>query len=1063
MDRTSVRRLKLLFVVPVLALLVAAAAYGQTTTATIQGTVKDQSGAVLPGVGVKIQNTETGLTREVVTDDAGRYAAPQLPLGDFQVEASLEGFQTEVRTGIKLTVGREAVVDFALAIGEISERVQVTGDAPVVETTSSTIAGLVDDKKIRDLPLNGRSFSDLVTLQMGAVTQTQGARNTSSGFGLKISVSGARPSENSFLLDGNFVNDALNNTPSGATGLFLGVETLREFSVMTNTFSAEYGQSAGAVINAVTKSGTNQLHGSTFYFHRNSALDARNFFDRTKKPSFRRHQFGGVLGGPIVPNRTFFFGGYEGLREGLGLTAIGSTLTEDARRGLVYSPGQNPSQVTPIQIAPGVSDYFALMPLPNGRLSGLGTAEYAYSRTTVSDQNNMVVKIDHNFTDANSFFGRYTLDWGSVDNPGLVYSVFTKNRNQYTTLEEKSILSPEVLNIFRFGFNRSVLTATEHPLIDIPERLQLVPQAESALPEIGKGIIGSGLPSGIGSGVLTPRLYRFNLFETMDTLSKLTGRHSLKFGFNIKRVQANMISPQRTFGSILFDNITQFLTGRANSFSFVKPGSDVNRGIRFTVFGFFIQDDFQVRPGLTLNIGLRYEPSSIHKEVNGKISNLRNIDDAQMTVGDPLFENPTLKNFAPRIGIAWDPFGNGKTAVRAGFGIFYNIQMAEIDRATTTTNPPFTTVLQSTNIKFPFNLRQDLLSSATPPAPALDVIDFHAGQPYRVQYNLNVQREIFKNTSLIVGYVGARGIDLFRVYNWNQPDPSPSPDPARSRFYYPAGGRVKNPNFQAIAQRSTGADSYYHSIQMSLNKRFSAGFQAQGSYTFAKSLDTSSKQIRQVGESNNTVDQLNPLDTAAEKGFSEFDVKHNFSMNYTWELPGSKLTGPAGKVVGGWQLGGIVTVATGVPVTAKSGYDVCRCLQGLSLGSGGADNRADLKPGGDNNPILGGPDHYFDETQFIPGPLGFYGNVARNTIRIPGVTNVNFSLTKKTPFGEGREVQFRAELFNILNHANFGSPSTTLFQQNAATGVIVRNTAAGRITSTTTTARQIQFGLKVIF
>ncbi|MBI2821958.1 MAG: carboxypeptidase regulatory-like domain-containing protein, partial [Acidobacteria bacterium] len=328
-------RSAMVLMIPILSLaLCTAPMFAQTTTGTILGTVKDQSGGLLPGASVIIKNTDTGASREVITDDAGRYRAVQLALGNYEVEASLSGFQTEVRSGIKLTVGREAVVDFSLSIGEISERVQVTGDAPIVETASSTIAGLVDDKKIRDLPLNGRSFSDLVTLQMGAVPQTLGVKNAASGFGLKIAVSGARPSENSFLLDGNFVNDALNNTPAGATGLFLGVETLREFTVMTNTFSAEYGQSAGAIVSAVTKSGTNELHGSLFYFHRNSALDARNFFDRPDRvPTFRRHQFGGVAGGPIVENKTFFFGGYEGLREGLGTTSIVNTLTAEARQG----------------------------------------------------------------------------------------------------------------------------------------------------------------------------------------------------------------------------------------------------------------------------------------------------------------------------------------------------------------------------------------------------------------------------------------------------------------------------------------------------------------------------------------------------------------------------------------------------------------------------------------------------------------------------------------------------------------------------------------------------------
>jgi len=1038
---------------------------GQTTTASIMGTVHDQSGAVLPGVSVAVKSLETGASREVMTDDSGHYAAPQLPLGDYQVEASLAGFQTEVRTGIRLTIGREAVVDFSLAVGEISERVQVTGDAPIIETTSSTIAGLVDDKKIRDLPLNGRSFSDLVTLQVGAVTQTLGARSSGSGFGLKISVAGARPSENSFLLDGNFVNDTLNNTPAGVTGLFLGVETLREFTVLTNTFSAEYGQSAGAVVNAVTKSGTNDFHGATFYFHRNSALDARNFFDRERVPPFRRHQYGGILGGPLVRNKTFFFFGYEALREGLGVTQIIDTLTADARQGIIPDATQ-PGGVRRVTVGPGIADYFILYPLPNGRAKAAGAAEHLYARNNQSLQDNVVGKIDHVLSESDSLFVRYTFDDADVSRPSLNFATVLHSRNQYVTIEEKKVFSSRWLNIARVGFNRSVISDNERPLIDLPERLQLVPTGRNAIPDIARGQLGNfgvtGLTS-IGNGSAVPRIYHLNLFEYSDTLSYLRGAHSIKFGANIKRVQANMISPQRLFGSITFNSIVDFLQGNAGIYQFVKPGSDVIRGQRFTVYGFFVQDDVRIRPNLTLNIGLRYEPSTIHREVNGKVSNLRDPRrDAALTVGDPFFENPTMRNFAPRVGLAWDPFGNGKTSIRAGFGLFYNIQMADIDRITTTSNPPFATVLAFNNFRFPFDF-EAVLRGANEPRPALESIDFRPGQPYRIQYNLNIQRELMPGTSFTVGYVGARGVDLFRIYNANQPDPIPSPNPARpTPYYFPPGLSLLNPNFNVILQRSTGADAYYSSMQLSLNRRFSSGFQAQASYTFGKSIDTSSKSIRTQAESSNTSVMMNPLDPRADRSYSEFDVKHTLSVNYTVELPGKGLTGLAGGTLGGWQLGGIVTVATGVPFNILAGYDSCRCLQGSQAGAGGTDNRPDLIAGGNSNPVLGGPDHYYDELQFQPAPDGYYGNLARNSLRLAGVRTVDFSLTKRTAIREGAEVQFRAEMFNLFNHANFGAPSNLLFQRNAA-GVITRRAGLGRITSTLTTSRQIQFGLKILF
>ena len=989
------------------------------------------------------------------------------------------GFETAVRSGIGLTVGRHAVVDLVLAIGEIQERLVVTGEAPAVDTRTSTLSGLVDDRKIRDLPLNGRSFSDLVTLQMGTTVLSLGAANEASGYGKKISISGGRPSSNSFLLDGNFVNDTLNNTPAGATGLFLGVETLKEFSVLTNTYSAEYGQSSGGIINAVTKSGTNELHGSAFYFHRNDDLDARNFFDtdpsnptvRSDPPEFRRNQFGGTAGGPIVPNRTFIFGGYEGLRESLGITRIMGTLTDEARNGDL------------VPIAPGIEDYFIFFPLQNGRTLSPedGTGEAIFEVSQVSNQDNLVVKVDHNFSDSDTFFVRYTIDDARRDIPIVNYSARVVTRNQYLTLEAKHLFSATLLNVLRVGYNRNALSSRDFPLLDFPEGLKLVPTSRSIVPDLHEGQLGIfsvGGTGNVGNGGLPPRIYRTNLFEYADTLTWITGRHSVKLGANIKRVQANLISPSRVFGSIGFGDVLAFLQAQTNTFQFVEPGSDAQRGMRFTVMGFFIQADSQVLSNLTLNLGLRYEPSTEHGEVNGKVSNIIDFrTDTEFTVGR-LFLNPTLKNLAPRIGLAWDPFGDGKTAIRAGFGVFYNIQMAEIDRISNTSNPPFATRGTVLEPEFPFDF--DTVTSGTEALiPGLELIDYQAPQPYRMQWNLNVQRELFSDTTLTIGYVGARGVDLFRVYQANQPDPVPelNPDPSRSRFFYPArenrppgpfgntcdgpgealrGCRL-NPNFSNSLQRSGGADSYYHSLQLSLNRRFSRGFQVQASYTHSKSLDTSSKQIRTQAESTQQADQLNPLDTASEKGPSNFDVPNVFTLNATVDLPGQNLGGARAKLLGGWRLSAIVTVADGVPETLLLGYDNCRCLNGFLLGFAGTDNRPDLIPGGDNNPVLGGPDKYFDPSQFVAGPEGFYGTLGRNTLRIPGVSQLDLALIKNTPLSEKANLQFRAEFFNLFNRPNFADPDTVLFRRGR------RNGAAGRITRTTTTSRQIQFGLKIVF
>ncbi|MBI2821439.1 MAG: TonB-dependent receptor [Acidobacteria bacterium] len=1082
------------FVFLVLVGLASLPSLAQTANATILGSARDESGALLPGVEIMVKSVERGTTRTAITGDEGRYRVAELTPGDYEVSASLTGFRTAVRSGLRLTVGQQAVVDLVLVVGEIQERVVVAAEAPTVETTTSTISGLVDDKKIRDLPLNGRSFSDLATLQMGVVVMPLGVRNSASGFGTKISVSGNRPSSNSFLLDGTYVNDTMNNTPAGATGQFLGVDTLREFSVLTNTFSAEYGQSMGGIINAVTKSGTNELHGSLFWFHRNDNFDARNFFDPGDPPEFRRHQFGATVGGPIVRDKTFFFGGYEGLREALGITQIIGTLTDEARN-CARGPCSLIDPVTrqPLVMGPGIEDYFIFFPRVNSpvaRSPASGVGEAILGKTRISDEDNYVVKLDHNFSDLDSLFGRYTIDEANVNSPLVNFRTAFVTRNQYFTLEEKHIFSPTLLNVARFGYNRNATLERDFPLFDFPEKLQLVPTRFSALPELQSGLLGTFTPPGTGGGAfggtiggstVTPRIFRTNLFEYADTLSWNLGRHSLKIGANIKRVQANLVSPQRTFGSMQFGTIFDFFSGRGGEISFITADSTVQRGMRFTAMGFFVQDDFQASPNLSLNLGVRYEPSTGHSEVNGRLSNLIDIrTDTELTVVEHIYENPTKKNFAPRIGLAWDPFGDGKTAIRSGFGIFYNIQMSEIDRISATSNPPFTTI-GTVRVPFPYNFEQCCFGARGAGTPSLELIEFRAPQVYGMQWNLNIQRELFPDTALTVAYVGSRGVDLFRVYQWNQPDPVPelNPLPERSPFFFPrpqdrppssapfgnapcSGLRCQalNPNFSTIVQRGGGGDSYYHSFQLSLNKRFSHGFQVQGSYNWSKSLDTSSKQIRGPGETTQTSSQMNPLNTAGEKGFSNHDVTHAFTLNYTVELPGQNLTG-AGKILGGWQLGGILTLASGVPETIILGYDICRCLSGEIFGLAGTDNRPDLISGGNSNPVIGDgrePVRYFDPGQFVPGPEGFYGNLGRNTLRIPGLAQFDFSLVKRTRITEGSDLQFRAEFFNIFNRANFADPNTQLFLSAGRA-----NGAAGRITSTTTTARQIQFALKLMF
>ena len=807
--------------------------------------------------------------------------------------------------------------------------------------------------------------------------------------------------------------------------------------------------------------------------------DPDNPLERSDPPVFRRHQFGATVGGPIVADKTFFFAGYEGLREALGQSFIFDSLTAEARNGILppdpddgscpaLFPLDTPTGKCVGTLAPGVSDWFFIYPLPNGRDKGGGAAEYLYSRSSVGSQDNFVAKVDHNFSDADSLFVRYTIDDSENPRQALNYTTNPEVRNQYVTIEEKHVFSPALLNVARFGFNRSTLNEFETPDIDIP--LQITPTNRSSFPEAGEGLVGIFTVTGLRGSVAAhregnqppvPRFYTMNLFEYSDTVTYMRGAHSIKFGANIKRVQSNFVSPQRFPGVIGFGSISDFLLGDTNRLQLVDPNSVLQRGIRYWTMGFFVQDDFQVRPNLTLNLGLRYEPTTTQTEVNNRLATVINHrTDTETTVVDDLFLNPTKSNFAPRIGLAWDPFGDGKTSVRAGTGIFYNIIMSDVSRITTTSNPPFTTVTDfGRNVTFPFDF-DELFNQAGGSTPTAELVDYQGLQPYRIQWNLNVQREVLPNTTVTVGYVGARGVDLFRIWNMNQVDPVPSTDPSRpTPFYFPDAAKpVQNPNFGPLVQRSGGADSWYNALQLSVIKRFSSRFQFQGSYTWGKSLDTSSKSIRGNGESRNTTNQMNPLNLAAEKAVSDFGVGRTLSINGIVQLPGETLSGAAGQILGGWQLGTIITVADGNPYPIRAGFDVCNCRQGTSGGgSSGGDNRPDLIPGGNNNPVLGGPDHYFDETQFVLQPTGYYGNLGRNTLRIPGLATVDFSMMKKTALAEGTELQFRAEIFNIFNRANFGQPSEVLFRSSGG------RRSSGRITSTTTTSRQIQFALKIIF
>jgi hypothetical protein len=1040
------------------------AASAQVTSGTILGTVSDQSGAVISGVTITIKNVDTGITRTIETDSDGRYRMPALPVGRYEVKAERTGFTSKLRSGIELTVGREAVIDFQLEVGKVEDTVSISGGAPLVETTTSTVAGLVGERNIRELPLNGRDVFQLTTLQVGVantagITTAFGGGPINVGPGTtKIAVNGARITSNNFLLDGTNVNDAFNNTPGAISGNFTGVETLREFQILTNSFSAEYGGAGGAVINAVSKSGTNEFHGSLFEFHRNDNFDARNFFDPGELPEFRRNQFGATIGGPIKANKTFFFGSYEGLRETLGVS----------RRFSV------PTAATRARAVPSVRPYVDLYPAPNGEDLGNGTAFFIRSASDKTRDDFFTGRIDHQFSAKDSIFGRYTFDDSDVNQGVLVIQdSVTEGRNQYFTLNEDHIFSARVLNTFRFGFNRSFIIADEPFVIDIPENLAFVPG----------GTLGSFFNiteiAPLGSNIFTPRFFAYNQFEFTDHVSITKGAHSIKTGFSGRRLHLNATSPQVLNGiyvyfgvppNPLFPNglstLDTFLLGLPAAFVAPRPGSDFYRGIRQSVFASFIQDDWKVSPKLTLNIGLRHEFITVPTEVNDKIANLRSPTDPAVTVGGKFFDNPSLKNFAPRFGFAYDLNGDGKTSIRGGYGIFDILILPFNYRFEISNQPPFAeiaTVIGPPPFFFPapFPNAFDVITSAAPATPSVNSFDFEPNRSYMQQFNLSVQREIAPTLVVTAAYVGSRGVHLVHQNDINQrtdffiqdgrkffPVLPPDVNPASKRL---------NPNFAAIRHILWDSSSTYHALQLKGEKRYSRGLDFQVSYTWSKAIDDASSTGGEFSNQPPGSREQDAFDSRSQRSRAAFDVRHNLVINGTYEFPINKsYQGFTDKLLNGWQVTGILTARTGFPFNPILGFD--------RANDASADNvaqRPDVVAGRSyESAITGNVDSYVDPTAFQLPPENSYGNSGRNVLEGPGLVTFDLGLFKNTTVGERVRLQFRAEAFNLFNHANFAIPDNfTIFVD--ANGTVPGT--FGRITRTTTTSRQIQFGLKLIY
>ena len=1064
--------------------------YGQVSGGTISGVASDPSGAVIANAQISIKNVSTGVVRVATSDAAGFYMAPNLLPGTYEVTASAAGFSTEVRSGVQLTVGAQQVLNLKLAVGQVSQKIEVTGEAPDIQLASSSISDIVDSTTVRELPLNGRDWTSLATLQPGVVSLASLQANVSTGFqrgergfSSTMTISGAKGPQIAYRINGINVNDYVGGSPGSVFGAALGVDAIQEFSVLTSNYSTEYGRASGGVVNAITRSGSNQFHGTGFEFIRNSALDARNFFDGPTIPPFKRNQFGGSIGGPIRKDRTFFFADYEGLRQSLGTTNVNIVPSADARNGIIHNAD---GTTTTITVDPQVQPFLGLWPLPNGSILAPGnTGIYTVATNQNTVENFATARIDHTFSQKDSLFGSWQIDRATLGLPDSLNDLLSGSttKRQFFSLEETHSFKSSVINSVRIGFNRNEAD-NAYPLSAVNPLTAAGSLNASGIPGVGPPVInvGSGVTEFTGGfGSTTTNDFLLNAYQAYDDLFVTKGIHSLKFGFAAERDQMRFLQLTSQGGTFSFNSLTDFLTDAPHSINANAPGSIFPRYWRQSIFGGYAQDDIRLRPNLTINLGLRYEMSTVPTEKYGKVTILRDVTSPTLTLGNPMFNNPTLRNFEPRVGFAWDPFRDGKTSVRGGFGIFDVLPLLyEYDSGDNWA--PFSVAVTSTHLpqgSFPTGAFADAFSSA-------QLRGFHIDpnpeRNYVMQWNLSVQREIVPSLTATIAYVGSHTLHgLTKIDDENYVQPTSTSEGGGYLWTSPVGsGTVINPLTGRMGYTSWNSDGFYDALELNITKRLSHGFQIQGSYTWSKSIDESSASVSSDTYANAITSMLF-FDPHIRRAVSDYNVPQNFVINYIWNIPSPKSwNGAAAFAAGGWQLGGVWTIQSGLPFTPILGGD--------PLGENNNDpfdypDRLFTGPGCKTAVNPGNVQNYINLSCFtfptaptaayytancdpalpFPSCSNLLGTARRNSLIGPGLMDFDFSIFKNNyirKISETFNAQFRAEMFNIFNRANFQAPlaNNALFDQTTAP-----IGGAGELTATTTSAREIQFALKLIW
>jgi len=1024
--------------------------------ASISGTITDATGGFLAGANVTVRNLETGSLRILSADDAGRYVAPSLEVGLYEIRAEKTGFRPEVRTGITLVVGEHAEINLTLTVGQVQEAVIVQEDSPAVSVTTQDISGLVGERQVKDLPLNGRSYDQLLTLNPGIVNYTSqragGIGTSNSVVGSMFSSSGHRPQENLYLLNGvEYISASeINNTPGGVSGQLLGVDAVREFAVVKDTYGAEYGKRPGAQVNIVTASGTNQFHGDVYEFVRNSALDARNFFDQGSIPDFQRNVFGGALGGPLWKDRSFLFGNYEGFRQSLGLSDL--TLVPDAA-----SRASAVASVRPL---------LALWPVANGPelLTSTGAPSgiaEAFSNPVQDIREDFgTARFDQTLSRNDSFAAFYTADdseaHSPTTNPLSRVDIFL--REQVASLTETHIFSANLLNRATFGFSRGGFFFNSGTATNLPGWIHRGQPVGAVVVGGGTTLNGASQITNGGTNAGSNLTAVRNLFTATDEVTVTRGIHSFNFGGWFQRIQANDSLVQDQYGQASFTNLQTFLQGKVSTYTYAPASTPLSW--RSSEGAFYAEDAIKLKPALELRLGFRGELTNGWNEAHGRASNYsfsNAVIATQPVVGNSPFSVNHAKFLpAPRVGLAWSPFASQKTVIRAGFGLYYALLdnlSYRLDQ-----NAPYNAVFAVKNIA---------LRSIAPNATYAGSRAVPSGVQPNLQtpavesWTLKVDQQLSPSTSLSVGYVGSHGYHELLSLDANLPTPTicpASPCPAgypAGAFYYPINAPLANNAVWNTTHWFSEGVSSYHGLEVDISRRLGRGLQFRGAYTFSKSLNDGDSMNTSVA-TNSPAFASNPVQPKVDYARASFDIRHTAVINATYDLPFGR--GQAAhlwlqRLIADWQLSGIETVLSGLPFTPQLSYNP----------SNDGDTRNPVRPSWNpafTGPVIqGGPGRYFNPSAFIQPLPGTYGNAGRNILQGRGLATTDVSVAKKFSLSERLNLQFRAEVFNLLNHTNFNTPNPVVYA--SATGG--PSPTAGVITSTSTTSRQIQFGLKLLW